>query len=89
MIDDEQLTAESWMVDSNCKNVDNPDMFFSQHPADIQAAKTMCSNCPVKLLCVSYAIDHDITDGIWGGLTETDRRQIKAAKQAQQKNRIH
>jgi WhiB family redox-sensing transcriptional regulator len=74
------VSPEPWMVDGNCKDVEDPDIFFSSLPADVQAAKGLCTNCPVRLLCVAYAIDNDITDGIFGGLSEADRRQIKSAK---------
>lgn len=43
----------------------------------IDAAKALCALCPVVGPCQDYAMANDIADGVWGGLSETDRRRIK------------
>jgi WhiB family transcriptional regulator, redox-sensing transcriptional regulator len=42
----------------------------------IEAAKSVCGACPVVSECREYALDNGITDGIWGGLTEGERRAV-------------
>jgi WhiB family redox-sensing transcriptional regulator len=89
--DDELLTAESWMVNSACKDTGDPDQFFSNHPDSIKAAISICHQCPVRVLCAEYAITNDLSDGIWGGLTESDRRSIRHQKSSRKgiPNRKH
>lgn len=46
--------------------------------ADITEAKRVCDTCPVQQDCLRLANDLAIDDGIWGGLTETERRSTKS-----------
>lgn len=60
----------------------NPDRFFPD-PADhaaITAAQTICAACTVRPGCLEYALHHHITDGIWGGKSERERRTIRSAR---------
>lgn len=43
-------------------------------------AKKVCFNCPVRLECLQYALDHDERFGVWGGATERERRRLKRAR---------
>jgi Transcription factor WhiB len=45
----------------------DPDLFFSDDPGDITAAKSACARCPSRLPCLRGAIERSETYGIWGG----------------------
>lgn len=49
------------------------DLFFSDEALDVLAAKAICAACPVQAECLQKALDND-EHGIWGGLTEVERR---------------
>lgn len=72
--------AEAWMVNAACKDAPDPDLFFSGEPAQVKEAITICHQCPVRVLCAEYAVNNEIGHGVWGGLTETDRRSIRKQK---------
>jgi WhiB family redox-sensing transcriptional regulator len=79
--DDLELpTAEAWMVNAACKDAEDPDLFFTGTPEAIKEAISICHQCPVRIRCAEYAINNEITDGVWGGLTESDRRSIRRQK---------
>jgi len=80
MIDDDLWTPELWMRDAKCADVPDPDLFFSGVAEDTAIAQAICRTCPVRLLCASYAIETNTESGVWGGLTEADRKAIKGAK---------
>jgi WhiB family redox-sensing transcriptional regulator len=65
-----------------CRN-ENPNLFFgpddergSRKERRIRAAKTVCANCPLALVCARWAVDTRQEFGLWGGLSEDDRRAI-------------
>ena len=53
---------------------DDPDYFFRKESE--VAAKILCFACPVRILCLRYAITEDMPFGVWGGTTETERRKM-------------
>lgn len=64
-----------------CRSVD-PEIFFpvgNIGPAQVQIdlAKTLCQPCPIIQQCRDYALTHAIEFGVWGGLSETERRAIR------------
>lgn len=76
------------LADAACKSED-PDLFFApdfERMADWEAriakAKAVCARCPVRAACLAYALEHDIWSGIWGGLTEDDRRALLRQRRA-------
>lgn len=67
-----------------CQYVDNPELFFPKTGKRMQAAeaKGICAGCEVRAQCLDYAVSSvEILSGIWGGTTETERRQLRAARQ--------
>ena len=61
-----------------CMNTD-PEIWFpvmEKDQSQARTAKKLCSVCPVKAECLTYAIKVNETDGIWGGLTLRERRQL-------------
>jgi WhiB family redox-sensing transcriptional regulator len=72
----------NWQDDAACREVDW-DLFFpigTTGPAlvRIAEAKQVCQACPVQAQCLSWALDHSITDGVWGGTTAEERRAIRS-----------
>ena len=49
-----------------CRQVD-PDLFFAEVPADVEEAKALCRNCPVREACLTGALDRREPWGVWGG----------------------
>lgn len=46
---------------------ENPELFFAESPADVEAAKALCLGCPVRTECLSGALDRREPWGVWGG----------------------
>jgi WhiB family redox-sensing transcriptional regulator len=47
--------------------VNNPELWFAESPADVEQAKALCLDCPVRSLCLSGALDRREPWGVWGG----------------------
>jgi WhiB family redox-sensing transcriptional regulator len=56
-------TAESLLP---CHAAD-PDLWFAEDPADLERAKTLCGDCPVRRQCLASALDRAEPWGVWGG----------------------
>ncbi|MCI4043390.1 MULTISPECIES: WhiB family transcriptional regulator [unclassified Streptomyces] len=72
---------ENWRLHAACREED-PDLFFpigSTGPAVVQEAeaKTVCRTCPVQAACLEWALENGQDSGIWGGLSENERRALK------------
>jgi len=70
-----------WRHDASCRDVD-PELFFpigTTGPAlaQIEAAKAICGMCVVNAPCLEWALATGQDAGIWGGLTEEERRTIR------------
>ncbi|MEU3529393.1 WhiB family transcriptional regulator [Streptomyces sp. NPDC038707] len=63
-----------WRTHGACQYED-PELFFKTGTEEI--AKTVCRGCPVREDCLTHALDERIEDGVWGGLTEDERRNIR------------
>ncbi|MFF2376438.1 WhiB family transcriptional regulator [Streptomyces xiamenensis] len=74
----EDGTGMSWETDWSkngiCRKTD-PDELFVQG-AEQNRAKAVCTGCPVKTECLAYGLDHRIEFGVWGGMTERERRAL-------------
>lgn len=73
--------TDSWREESLCQS-SNIDVFFpvgTTGPAIdlIEAAKTICDACPVARECLEFALETGQEAGVWGGLTEDERRAIR------------
>lgn len=66
----------AWQEYSNCLGVD-PDLFFPERGASTREAKEVCRGCVVREECLEFAIRHGEKFGIWGGLSERERRRIR------------
>jgi len=66
--------SDHWFNQAACRGKD-PDIFFPRSGESPAAARRICATCPVRLDCRAYAFAHHITRGVWGGLTELERRK--------------
>ena len=67
---------KSWQDFANCLGVD-PDLFFPERGASTREAKEVCRGCVVREECLEYALANGEKFGIWGGLSERERRRIR------------
>lgn len=65
-----------WQERAACRETD-PEAFFPEKGGSTREAKRICSRCEVKGECLEYALGHDERFGIWGGLSERERRRLK------------
>jgi WhiB family redox-sensing transcriptional regulator len=71
------LTEEqTWQERALCAQTD-PEAFFPEKGGSTREAKRICSTCEVRTECLEYALEHDERFGIWGGLSERERRRVK------------
>ena len=73
LLEDEE---ESWQDRALCAQTD-PEAFFPEKGGSTREAKKICTGCEVKAECLEYALANDERFGIWGGLSERERRRIK------------
>jgi WhiB family redox-sensing transcriptional regulator len=65
-----------WVRAAACQDED-PDLFFSTGAAQTEMAKAVCATCPVRLQCLRWALESGQNSGVWGGLSEDERRLLK------------
>ncbi|GAC1309502.1 MAG: transcriptional regulator WhiB2 [Acidimicrobiales bacterium] len=68
-----------WKSKANCMGVD-PDLFFPERGMSTREAKEVCKGCVVREDCLEYALANGEKFGIWGGLSERERRRIRRAR---------
>lgn len=66
----------AWQADGLCAETD-PEAFFPERGGSSLEAKRICGECTVRATCLQYALDHDEQYGIWGGLSQRERRKLK------------
>ncbi|CAN5263962.1 WhiB family transcriptional regulator [soil metagenome] len=66
----------AWQDLANCRGAD-PDLFFPERGASTRTAKSICRQCSVRAQCLEFAIVSSEKFGIWGGLSERERRKIR------------
>ena len=71
----------SWRTNAICRDTD-PELFFpvgttGQALLQIAKAKGVCCQCPVKVECLDFAMETNQDTGIWGGLSEDERRNLR------------
>lgn len=67
-------SSQDWTALSACRDADPDELFVSG--AAQNRAKTVCAGCPVRTECLSDALDNRVEFGVWGGLTERERRAL-------------
>lgn len=75
-----QLTVlppdQAWHERALCAQTD-PEAFFPEKGGSTREAKRICASCEVRAECLSFALANDERFGIWGGLSERERRRLK------------
>jgi len=68
----------SWWNRAACrKDPAAADAFFPAKDGGTRTAKRICAGCPVREPCLDYALDNGERWGVWGGLSERERRRLK------------
>jgi WhiB family transcriptional regulator, redox-sensing transcriptional regulator len=73
---EELAAADQWQDRALCAQTD-PEAFFPEKGGSTREAKKICLGCEVRSECLEYALAHDERFGIWGGLSERERRRLK------------
>jgi WhiB family redox-sensing transcriptional regulator len=66
----------AWQERALCAQTD-PEAFFPEKGGSTREAKRVCMSCDVRAECLTYALANDERFGIWGGLSERERRRVK------------
>ena len=69
--------AARWRELAACRGADL-EVFFPGRGESAEPARQVCAGCPVRQPCLDYAITNRIVHGIWGGLTERERRTLQS-----------
>ena len=69
----------TWRLDALCAETD-PEAFFPEKGGSTREAKRVCTGCPVRAECLEFALANDERFGIWGGLSERERRRVRLAR---------
>jgi WhiB family redox-sensing transcriptional regulator len=84
MIDERHITEErdervpppdAWQERSACYGLD-PEIFFPTSEEEAGLALSYCAACPVREICLEWAIQNGERYGVWGGTTEQERRRL-------------
>jgi len=67
---------QDWQERALCAQTD-PEAFFPEKGGSTREAKRICSGCEVRAECLDYALAQDERFGIWGGLSERERRRLR------------
>jgi WhiB family redox-sensing transcriptional regulator len=78
---DDDSNPLAWQTDALCAQTD-PEAFFPEKGGSTRDAKKICTTCEVKAQCLDYALHNDERFGIWGGLSERERRRLRRARTA-------
>jgi WhiB family redox-sensing transcriptional regulator len=68
------MWVEDWASRAACRQA-QPDALFVRG-AEQNKAKQVCAGCPVRAECLAEALDNQIEWGVWGGMTERERRAL-------------
>ncbi|WP_436492095.1 WhiB family transcriptional regulator [Actinokineospora sp. HUAS TT18] len=74
----DETDEQEWQERALCAQTD-PEAFFPEKGGSTREAKRICLGCEVRSECLEYALAHDERFGIWGGLSERERRRLKKA----------
>lgn len=66
---------EPWRDQALCAQTD-PEVFYPDKGGSTKEGKKVCLGCEARLECLQYALDHQERYGIWGGLSERERRKL-------------
>jgi WhiB family redox-sensing transcriptional regulator len=84
----EDRDALSWQDQALCAQAD-PEEFFPERGGSTREAKRVCRSCPVAAECLEFALANDERFGVWGGLSERERRRVKPVAIARCRKGLH
>jgi WhiB family transcriptional regulator, redox-sensing transcriptional regulator len=77
------MQDDAWMVKAACRGLDpevSDRIFFPElhkgEQQDVRRAKAFCIRCPVRRHCLAFAVAHKERHGVWGGMSEGQRKAI-------------
>lgn len=70
---------QGWQARANCTGVD-PELFFPERGSSTREAKEVCRGCVVQQDCLEFAIANGEKFGIWGGMSERERRRVRRSR---------
>lgn len=70
------MHLQQWKTDAACRGMD-PALFFPQRGEVVAAAKAVCGGCDVQAECLAYAMNNHENFGVWGGMSEHERRRLR------------
>ncbi|MDA8291236.1 MAG: WhiB family transcriptional regulator [Actinomycetota bacterium] len=70
---------QEWQSRANCMGVD-PELFFPERGSSTREAKEVCRGCVVQQDCLEFAIANGEKFGIWGGMSERERRRVRRSR---------
>ena len=72
----------SWQLDAACIGMSSSIFFPTQGDARWRQAKAVCRGCVVREECGEYALVNNIKHGIYGGMSERERRRIRRERRS-------
>jgi WhiB family redox-sensing transcriptional regulator len=73
---DDPERGDCWQFRALCAQTD-PDLYLNDKGGSVRTPKTVCARCPVRGECLAYALENDERFGVWGGLSEGERRLLR------------
>lgn len=71
------MNTPDWYLDANCAGLLDDQTWFPPKGGTTRPAKAICARCPVRLDCLTFALAHGERFGVWGGLSERERRKLE------------
>ncbi|MEI5097473.1 WhiB family transcriptional regulator [Streptomyces sp. PmtG] len=71
----------TWQEQALCAQTGS-DFFFPDPGSSVREAKTICRMCDMRTACLAYALEHDERFGVWGGLSEKERLNLRREQAA-------
>lgn len=65
----------NWRQRAACRGID-PSIFYPATDEEADEAKGICASCPVRQTCLEHSLTSREREGVWGGLTERERRRL-------------
>jgi len=72
---------QPWMADAACRGM-HTRLFFPPRGGDARLPKEVCASCPVRVECLDEAVRNLEKHGVWGGLSERERRQERKRRRS-------
>lgn len=77
------VTVDDWYAYAACHGQDT-NLFYPPKHLKATAAKQVCARCPVATQCLEYALDMNDMNGVWGGMSPEERKEIRRARNRQE-----